>query len=190
VTTAGTPSDRSTLDVLRGSRTIAYVLGAITLVAGVVLLFWPHSTVTVVARLAGLLIAFVGLIDLAETLRNHRSGSYWGLLALCGLINVGFGLALLFWPHITITVIVWLFGLDLVLTGLLGLLVFRRMPPEYRGATLTRSIVTIVLGIVVMVWPSTTLSVIAFLVAALLILFGITLLWSGYQISKAVRTET
>ena len=190
MTAAGAPSDRSTMDVLRGSRTIAYVLGAITLGAGLVLLLWPHSTITVVARLAGLLIAFVGVIDLVETVRNHRSGSYWGLLALRGLVNLGFGLALLFWPHITISVMVWLFGLDLVLTGVLGLVVYRRMPEEYRGATLSRSIVTIVAGIVVMAWPSTTLSVIAFIVAALLILFGITLLWSGYQISRAVRADS
>ncbi|MGZ7003943.1 MAG: HdeD family acid-resistance protein, partial [Acidimicrobiales bacterium] len=177
--------DRSTLDVLRGSRILAYTMGAITLVAGLVLLFWPDRTITVVARLTGILLIVVGLGDLVETFRNHRQGSYWGLLALRGLINLGFGAALLFWPGVTIHVVVWLFGLDLVLTGLLGLVIRGQMPEEYRSAMLTRSILTIVFGLVVMIWPSATLSVIAFAVAALLILFGIVLLWSGYELSKA-----
>ena len=179
--------DRSSLDVLRGSRILAYSLGAITLVAGLVLLFWPDRTVTVVARLTGILLIVVGLGDLLETFRNHRQGSYWGLMALRGVINVGFGAALLFWPSVTVGVVVWLIGFDLVLTGVLGLLIRGQMPEEYRSAVLTRSILTIVFGLAIMVWPSATLSVIAFIVAALLILFGIVLLYSGYILSKAAK---
>ena len=179
--------ERSSLDVLRGSRILAYTMGAITLVAGLVLLFWPDRSITVVARLTGILLIVVGIGDLLETFRNHRQGSYWGLLALRGVINLGFGAALLFWPHITLSVVVWLFGLDLVLTGILGLVIRGRMPEEYRSAMLTRSILTIVFGLVIMIWPSATLSVIAFIVAALLILFGIVLLYSGYVLSKAAK---
>lgn len=179
--------DRSTSDVLRGSRILAYTMGAITLVAGLVLAFWPDRTITVAARMAGLLLIIVGVAELLETFRDHRQGSYWGLLALRGLINVGFGCALLFWPGPTVSVLVWLFGLDLVVTGLLGLVIRGRMPEEYRSAVLTRAIVTIVLGLVVMIWPRGSLTVIALVVAILLILFGIVLLWSGYVLSKAAK---
>jgi uncharacterized membrane protein HdeD (DUF308 family) len=179
--------DRSSLDVLRGSRLLAYSIGAVTLIAGLVRLFWPHSTLTVVARLAGALILAVGVVDLTETFRNHRTGSYRGLLALRGVLNVGFGLLLVFWPHITVTALVWIFGLDLVLTGLLGLLVFRQLPEDYRRPMLNRAIVTIVFGLLIMIWPSVTLSVVGYLVAALLIVFGLILLWSGYVLNQASR---
>lgn len=179
--------DRSTLDVLRGSRVVAYTLGAITLVAGLVLLFWPERTITVVARLSGVLLIIVGVADLLETFRNHRSGSYWGLMALRGVLNLGFGAALLFWPGPTVHVLAWVFGLDLVLTGVLGLLIRGQMPEEYRSAMLTRSILTIVFGFAIMVWPGPTVKVVAFIVAALLILFGLILLWSGWTISKAAK---
>ncbi len=179
--------DRSSLDVLRGSRILAYSMGAITLAAGLVLLFWPDRTITVVARLTGILLIIVGVGDLVETFRNHRSGSYWGLMALRGVINLGFGAALLFWPGVTIGVVVWLMGLDLVLTGVLGLLIRGQMPEEYRSAMLTRSILTIVFGLVIMIWPHSTVKVVAFVVAALLILFGLVLLYSGYVLSKAAK---
>lgn len=176
--------DRSTIAILRESRALAYSVGGFTLAAGVVLLAWPDRTVTVVARLVGLLLALVGAGDLVDTLRNHRRGSYWGLLALVGGLNLGFGLALLFWPGVTVSVVVWLVGLDLVLTGVLGLLVRGRMPAELRGPMLTRSLLTIAFGVAVMAWPSATLSVVAFLVGALLVAFGLVLLWSGRQISR------
>ena len=179
--------DRSSLDLLRGSRILAYSIGAITLVAGLVLLFWPHSTLTVVARLAGILILAVGVVDLIETFRDHRTGSYWWFLALRGALNIGFGLLLVFWPHITVTALVWIFGLDLVLTGVLGLVVVRQLPDDYRRPTLNRAIVTIVFGLLIMIWPSATLSVVGYLVAAVLIVFGLILLWSGYVLSQASR---
>ena len=45
-----------------------------------------------------------------------------------------------------------------------------------------------VLGVLIMAWPSATLTVISVILAILLILFGLVLLISGYQLSKAVVT--
>lgn len=176
--------DRSAIDIVRESKLLAYSVGAITLAAGLVLLFWPDRTLTVVARLAGVLLVIVGVGDLIETIRHHRGMSYWGLLLLRALINLGFGLALVFWPGISVGVLVWLIGLDFVIAGAIGLLVRGQMAPEFKSAITSRSIVTILFGIAIMVWPSATVSVVAFLVGALLVLVGLIFLWSGYQISK------
>ena len=181
--------DRSAINIVRESKILAYSVGFVTLAAGLVLLFWPDRTLTVVARLAGVLLVVVGIGDLLETVRNHRGMSYWGLLLLRAVINIGFGLALLFWPGITVGVVVWLIGLDFVIAGAIGLLVRGQMAPEYKSSITSRSIVTILFGIAIMVWPSATVSVVAFLVAALLILFGLIFLWSGYAISKVKVVE-
>jgi len=176
--------DRSAISIVRESKILAYTVGAMTLAAGLVLLFWPDRTLTVVARLVGILLVVVGVGDLLETIRNHRGMSYWGLLLLRAVINLVFGLMLVFWPGITVGVLVWLVGLDLVIAGAIGLLARGQMAPEYKGSITSRSILTILFGIAIMVWPDATISVVAFLVAALLILFGLVFLWSGYQISK------
>ncbi len=46
---------------------------------------------------------------------------YWWTLAIRGAIAVVFGLAALIWPHITLRVLVWLFGFYAVVDGLLAL---------------------------------------------------------------------
>lgn len=176
--------ERSSLDVVRESKLLAYSVGAMCLVAGIVLLFWPDRTLTVVARLSGILLIVVGLGDLLDTVRHHRGEPYWIILALRGLINLGFGLALLFWPGITLNVLVWLIGLDFVLAGILGLLVRGQMPKEYRSGTLGRSLVTIAFGVALMVWPDSTLNVVALLVGGLLTVLGLVLVWSGWRVGK------
>ena len=181
--------DRSTIDLLRGSRIAAYAIGAICLVAGLVLLFWPDRTWTVVARLIGVLFVVIGFGQSAEAVTTHRSGTYWGLLLVRGLINLGVGLALLFWPNATVTVVVWLVGLDLVITGLLALVVSFQVPKDLgRGGFQVQSAITIVLGVVIMAWPDATLTVISIVVAAMLIITGLVLLWSGYQLTKGVTS--
>jgi uncharacterized membrane protein HdeD (DUF308 family) len=181
--------DRSTMDQLRGSRIAAYAVGAILLIAGIVLLFWPDRSLTVVARFIGIFLAVIGLAQAFEAVTTHRKGSYWGLLLLRGLINLGFGLALLFWPSATVHVVVWLVGLDLVLTGIIAFIVSFQVPKEMgRSSFLLQAIVTVVLGVLIMAWPSATLTVISVILAILLILFGLVLLISGYQLSKAVVT--
>ena len=94
--------DRSAISIVRESKVLAYTVGAITLAAGLVLLFWPDRTLTVVARLAGLLLVFVGVGDLLETVRHHRGMSYWGLLLLRSVVNLLFGFLLVFWPGVTV----------------------------------------------------------------------------------------
>ena len=181
--------DRSTMDLLRGSRITAYAIGAICLIAGIVLLFWPDRTWTVVARFIGIFFIVIGFGQAVEAITTHRQGSYWGLLLLRGLINFGVGLALLFWPSATVHVVVWLVGLDLVFTGILALIVSFQVPKEMgRSAFLVQSVVTIVLGVLIMAWPSATLTVVSVLLAVLLIVFGLVLLATGYQLTKGVTS--
>ncbi|MCU0312300.1 MAG: DUF308 domain-containing protein [Acidimicrobiales bacterium] len=177
--------DRSSMDLLRGSRIIAYTIGALALIAGIVLLFWPDRTITVVARVVGILILVVGFGQAIEAVTTHRKGSYWGLLLLRGVVNLVAGALLLFWPSITVTVIVWLLGIELVLSGILGLIASTQVPKDMgKSGIVVQALVAIVLGIIIMVWPSATLTVMAVLGAIVLIVLGVMFLVSGFQLSK------
>jgi uncharacterized membrane protein HdeD (DUF308 family) len=181
--------DVSTMDVLRGSRIAAYAVGAICLIAGLVLLFWPDRTWTVVARFIGIFLVVIGFGQAIEAITTHRQGNYWGLLLLRGVVNLGIGLALLFWPSATVHVVVWLVGLDLVITGILAFIVSFQVPKDMgRGAFLVQAIVTFVLGVLIMVWPNATLNVVSIILGLLLVITGIVLLWSGFSLRKAVTT--
>jgi uncharacterized membrane protein HdeD (DUF308 family) len=183
--------DRSTMDLLRGSRITAYSIGFISLIAGLVLLFRPDRELQIIAIILGFLFVVSGFGQAAEAVTTHRKGSYWGLLLVRGLINFGFGLALIFWTGATVTVIVWLVGLDFVITGLIAIVVsFMIAKNEGRGALLVEGIVTIGIGVVVMVWPTATKNVLGIVIGIGLVLLGLLFLFSGYQLSKVKATLT
>lgn len=179
------------LDVLRGSRILAYTVGTVALLAGIVLLGWPDRTIVVVARLAGILIAVIGIGEIIEALTHRTRGSYWGLLLVRGLLNLAIGIVLLLWPDITVTALVWLFGLDLVVTGVIGLIVSGQVPREHgRNSLIVRCIVSIVFGIMIVAWPDVTLWVVTLIVAVQLLIVGAVLIWSGYQLGKVEERAT
>ncbi|MEY3511864.1 MAG: hypothetical protein RL486_529 [Actinomycetota bacterium] len=183
--------DRSTMDLLRGSRITAYSIGFISLVAGLVLLFRPDREDSIVAIIIGFLFVVSGFGQAAEAVTTHRKGSYWGLLLIRGLINFGFGLALIFWTGPTVLVIVWLVGLDFVITGLLAIVVsFMIGKDGGRRGLLIEGLITIAIGIVVMAWPEATTSVLGVVIGIGLALLGLLFLFSGYQLSKVKATLT
>ncbi|MEX1218309.1 MAG: DUF308 domain-containing protein [Acidimicrobiales bacterium] len=182
-------NDRSTMDLLRGSRITAYAIGFISLLAGLILLFRPDRQLHIVAIIVGFLFVVSGFGQAAEAVTTHRQGTYWGLLLIRGLINFGIGLALIFWTGATLTAIVWLVGLDLVITGLLAVVVSFMLSKETgRGALLVEGLITIAIGLVIMVWPSATLNVLGVVVGIGLALLGLLFLYSGYQLSKVKAT--
>ena len=183
--------DRSTMDLLRGSRITAYSIGFISLVAGLVLLFRPDRELQIIAIILGFLFVVSGFSQVAEAVTTHRKGSYWGLLVIRGLINFGIGLALIFWTGATLTAIIWLVGLDFVITGLLAIVVsFMIGKDGGRRGLLIEGLITIAIGIVVMAWPEATTSVLGVVIGIGLALLGLLFLFSGYQLSKVKATLT
>jgi len=179
------------MDLLRGSRITAYSIGFISLVAGLVLLFRPDREDSIVAIIIGFLFVVSGFGQAAEAVTTHRKGSYWGLLLIRGLINFGFGLALIFWTGPTVLVIVWLVGLDFVITGLLAIVVsFMIGKDGGRRGLLIEGLITIAIGIVIMAWPEATKNVLGVVIGIGLTLLGLLFLFSGYQLSKVKATLT
>jgi uncharacterized membrane protein HdeD (DUF308 family) len=180
--------DRSSFDALRESRIVAFSAGTILLVAGIVLLVWPDRTLTVVARLVGLLVAVAGVAQILEAVSVRQAGTHWGVLLLRGILNLATGALLLFWPGITITVLVWLAGLNFIITGILGLVATRSVPRGVnRSVLLGQSAIAIIFGLVLVVWPDATVAVVAFVAGIGLALLGLSLLYTGFRLARPAR---
>lgn len=180
--------DRSTIDLLRGSRITSYGIGIVSLMAGLFLMFWPDRTARIVGVILGVLFLVSGFAQSAEAITTHRRGSAWGFLLLRGVINIGFGLVLLLWAGAVSTAIVWLIGLDFVLTGALALIASFLVDKEMgRGSLILHGLLSIGIGIAVMAWPNSIKYAAAILIAIVLILIGLLMLATGYRLSKVSK---
>ncbi len=125
-------------------------------------------------------------IEAREAL-SDRLGSLWWTFFLRGLLAAGVGIAALFWPTSSISLLLQLVGLLLLLDGGLTLLGFGR-----RGAVGGISFSAMVIGLVLLIWPEGTVRFAFVLLGALALITGIgsLLTWRRMQEWDPERSTT
>ncbi len=99
----------------------------------------------------------------------------WWLLAIAGVLSILFGLALLFWPGITVLTILWIFAIYAIIYGIVELVnMFRAMGEHTTWWThLLIGLIGLAAGIVAFAWPGITSLVLLYLIAFWAIAAGI-----------------
>jgi uncharacterized membrane protein HdeD (DUF308 family) len=109
-------------------------------------------------------------LDATPTERDPLATNLWWLLLLAGVAASVLGMLLIFRPFKSVVALAWLLGLFLIVSGFAGLLSARRR--EYGMGI---AVLSLVVGIVLLVWPDIT-------VQALAVLAGI-----GYVVRGVLR---
>ncbi|MGI5328511.1 HdeD family acid-resistance protein [Actinomadura nitritigenes] len=104
-----------------GSRVLFAVLGALSLVVGVLALRDVHRTVAVLALIVGIAWLAGGVIEFVIVLSDKARPGRRATLVVSAL-SVLAGIVLLAFPDITLTALTWGFGLWLITWGILTVL--------------------------------------------------------------------
>ena len=96
---------------------LAFV-GILGMVGGVVVLRHPFDTVVVLATLLGVVWVVGGAIELMTAVVDGSHHDRW-LMLFSGLLSVAAGVIVIAWPAPTVTVIAWISGIYLVISGIL-----------------------------------------------------------------------
>jgi uncharacterized membrane protein HdeD (DUF308 family) len=99
----------------------------------------------------------------------------WRALALRGLIALLFGLVVLFWPSLVLTVLSILFGLYAAVDGAITLVPALRSPDRgtRRTLPLAEGVVGIIAGLVALLWPGLTSIGLVFVIAVWAVATGV-----------------
>ena len=175
------PGGRLPLRKAVGQGWALWLAGFLALAGGLSLLLNPGADLRLVRWLVGLFLAGWGVLRLVHMSRASRRDRTW--LVLSGLGALVAGIVVVAWPAITVTALVYILvvgGLSLAAVDLVGAVVNRRRDPGW-WLYLLRGVGTLLLVVVLLVWPDETLSVVRVLVAVLLILWGTATLGEAYQ---------
>jgi uncharacterized membrane protein HdeD (DUF308 family) len=98
----------------------------------------------------------------------------WRALALRGLVALLFGLVVLFWPGLVLTVLALLFGLYAAVDGAITFVPALRSPDRgaQRTLPLAEGAVGIVAGLVAILWPGLTSSGLVYVIAGWAVVTG------------------
>jgi uncharacterized membrane protein HdeD (DUF308 family) len=107
-----------------GKRVASVVIGLIAVIAGLYCIRHYHVTITALAIIVGLFWVIHGISDIAGALFAGRFPGR-GITIISGLLGLAAGLIVLFWPAISLTVLVAVIGIWLIVYGILaGVLAF------------------------------------------------------------------
>ncbi len=139
------------------------VRGVLALALGVAALFWPTGSVSVLLRIAGVVL----VLDGAMVFFGMRRQAGQGAEGASGVVSAVIGLVLVAFPSGSARFAFVLLGLWALFTGAGYLLTWWRMPeddPE-RGSAGGVGAVALLLGLALIFWPGTGLVAVGWMIA-------------------------
>ena len=102
------------------------LMGVLGILAGLVVLRRPFRTLAVLVVFLGLYWVFSGLVDLFNA-ATDRTLDHRALLAGLGVLSVGAGAVVLFWPGVSLLAMAVIAGVHLVIAGVVELALALRL---------------------------------------------------------------
>jgi len=118
-------------------------------------------------------------------------GRLWWLIVMRGLAAVLFGLVAIFWPGISLGVLVIIFGAYALADGVITLIAALRLPAgdPRRGLLVMTGGTAIVIGLVSALWPGATIVFLLYLVAAWSLVFGIIEIAGSLRLKREIGPD-
>lgn len=96
-----------------------FVVGALAILAGIVILVWPKESATVIAFIVAFWALLAGISGIAGGLALRKQpGSGWGWFLTWGVLALVFGIIVLFNPAALLVSLLWLVAIWAIMAGI------------------------------------------------------------------------
>jgi uncharacterized membrane protein HdeD (DUF308 family) len=172
--------------LLTGSWQAAMLLGALTLILGIIVTAHPTGSLNVLAVLLGILLILSGLFHLIRVFDPREPHRIW--LGIAGLLFIVIGVVLIRHLHLTRSLIGLIVGITWIVQGLAALIGgIGGGVREGRAWWIVFGLVSLIAGIVVAATPASSLTVLAVLLGIWFIIMGIFEIIGGFILRHAVH---
>lgn len=158
------------------------VVGVLAAVLGVVMILNPFTTAKVLAIIIGIELILSGAVDLLD--HRYRSKA---LSVIAGLVGIVAGVLAIAWPGVTLWALAVIVGLGFVVRGAAqvaaGLTAEAKLQ-GVQGLMVAVGAISIVAGMVALVWPKATIVVLAVLFGIRVVAVGVLQLGAGWLLGK------
>ncbi len=151
--------------------------GLLAIAFGIILLVWPGATTWVLVFLFSIFIILVGLVTIAGAIVEARAKEKYFWTLVLGILSVGLGILALLYPGLATVGILVIIAIWAIFTGFVLIVGAIEVPAAKKfkwGLGLVGAL-SLIIGIVLLVWPGISLFGIIIIVAAYAIAHGILL---------------
>jgi uncharacterized membrane protein HdeD (DUF308 family) len=152
--------------------------GVLGILFGVMAFLWPGITLAVLVIFFGAYALVDGIFALVAGATSAGENERWWVMVLQGLAGIAAGLVTFFWPGITAIALLAVIAAWAIVTGVLEIAAAVRLRKEIEGEWLLAlsGICSVVLGLLLIVWPAAGALAFVWLVGSYAIISGILLI--------------
>jgi uncharacterized membrane protein HdeD (DUF308 family) len=166
--------------------------GVAAIVFGIIAIVYPDVTITVLAIVFGI-YAIVDSIGSFASAISHRNADGWhrAAHALEGVVALVAGVLALVLPDLTALALVVLIGIWAIVSGVVEIMAAIRLRRVIETEWLLgiSGLLSIIAGIVILVWPDAGAVAISWLIGTFAIVFGVVFVWLGFKLRRLGPTD-
>jgi uncharacterized membrane protein HdeD (DUF308 family) len=163
--------------------------GALAILFGVIALFLPEATMLALVLLFAAYMLVDGVLAIVAGVRAARRHDRWGWLILEGAIDLIAGGIAVVWPLVTIVAFVWLLAAWAIVSGvILFAASFRLNLAHGRWLMTLGGAISVVWGVLLIIWPLTGALVLTWWIAGYALFFGGVLLFLAFRLRRRLHT--
>jgi len=160
---------------------LVLAVGIVAVVFGMIVLANIWGSVHLVAIFAGLFLLFAGILQFVV-----GGGGKAGRV-IAGVIAVIAGVALIVWPEASVKTVAVIVGLAFVISGVSVAVAAISSHGEGYGVLVGVGVVLAIIGLVFIIWPGPTVTLLMILVGLSALLFGISAIVQAFALRRALR---
>ena len=161
--------------------------GVIAVLFGVLALTLPGLTLLALVILFAAYALMGGAVSIYAAWKNRDHDSKWWIVLLLGVLSIAAGLLAIWYPAMTVLVLVVVMGANALVTGVLDIWIATRLRNEVSGKwmLLLAGGVSVVFGVFVLIFPSAGALALVWLISIQAIVIGILLMSLGFSMRAA-----
>jgi len=177
-TAGGWPAGDDAMSALLAQNWWAIALrGVFAIIFGIIALLMPGATMLALVLLFAAYLLVDGIFAIIAAVRAARRQERWGWLIFEGLVDLVTGGIAAVWPLITIVAFALLMGAWAIVTGALLLgASYRLNIPHGRWLMALAGAISMIWGVLLIIWPLIGALVLTWWMAAYALIFGVAML--------------
>ncbi len=168
------------------SWTVVLGLGLGLLILGILMMVYPEPTLTIVVWLIGAVALFFGIFAVISYFTAKAEEKNLGWLML-GLVGIAFGIIVLVYPDMTVKFLMFLWGLWLIITGIVMLFagLMAKDMKDTRWLMVIGGILSLIVGSVFVIEPYDGAVALVWVIGLFTIIYGIIFVVLGIRLHSA-----
>ena len=183
--------DRTVQSIAKTAWWLVLLRGIFTVLFGIIALVSPGIALLSLIWVFGVYAILDGITAVALGIRT-RGEPHWVWTTVQGVVSVLAGLIALIWPGITALALLYVIAFGAIMLGageIGGAFAARRRGSTAWSWTLAAGILNVVFGVLLLIWPSTGILTLVWLVGIFMLAGGIALVMLAFRVRSAARSR-